>query len=195
MSIARLKITLDNVKPAPVRRLEVPLGIKLSDLHHVIQAAMPWDNSHMYGFRVKNARWGIPMPELSFGDDPLDARKTSLADVIEQTGTKIITYLYDFGDDWYHTIKIEKIIDPEADVAYPRLLDAKVRCPPEDCGGAWGYGDVLEAIADPEHERHDEMLEWHGDDDPSTVDLAELSAAVAKLAVRKTKAPRKPKAP
>jgi hypothetical protein len=182
MSIARLKITLDNVKPAPMRRVEVPLGIKLSDLHHVIQAAMPWEDCHLYEFRVKDTRWGIPMPEFLFGDGPLDARKTSLADVIEMTGAKSITYWYDFGDDWYHTVKIEKIVEAEADAAYPRLLDAKVGCPPEDCGGPWGYGDLLEAIADPAHDMHDQMIEWHGSIDPATVDLAELTAAVAKLA-------------
>jgi hypothetical protein len=193
MSIARLKITLEHVKPAPTRRVEVPLGIKLADLHYVIQAAMPWDDSHLYEFRVKDARWGIPMPEFDFDEGPLDARKTTLADVIEQTGAKSITYLYDFGDDWFHTIKIEKLVEAETDVAYPRLLDAKVRCPPEDCGGPWGYGDVLEAIADPAHELHNQMIEWHGEFDPATVDLAGLTAAVAKLA-RKPKAPAKVKA-
>jgi hypothetical protein len=71
-------------------------------------------------------------------------------------------YLYDFGDGWEHTIKVERLIDPAPGVAYPRLFEASGRCPPEDCGGPWDYADFLDAITDPKHERHDELSEWIG---------------------------------
>ena len=91
--------------------------------------------------------------------------------------------LYDFGDGWKHTIKIERLTDTEPGVMYPRLIAATGRCPPEDCGGPWGYAEFLDAIRDPAHERHAELKEWIGCDfDPDNVDREELAAHVAMLA-------------
>ena len=120
-SIARLKITLDDVKPTVLRRIEVPLAIRLDRLHLVIQAAMGWTDSHLYEIRAGDVGWGIPDPD--WGDGPLDARKARLVDVLEDVGVKTLRYLYDFGDGWEHTIKIERIIDAMPGVAYPRLID------------------------------------------------------------------------
>jgi Plasmid pRiA4b ORF-3-like protein len=84
--IARLKITLDDVKPLVLRRLEVPLSIRLDRLHLAIQAAMGWTNSHLYEIRAKDTGWGVPDPD--WGDGSLDARKARLIDVLEDAGTK-----------------------------------------------------------------------------------------------------------
>jgi Plasmid pRiA4b ORF-3-like protein len=107
--IARLKITLDDVKPQVLRRIEVPLTIRLDRLHEVLQAALGWTNSHLYELRTQDVGWGIADPD--FGDGPLDARKARLIDVLEDLGIKTMHYLYDFGDGWEHTIKIERIED------------------------------------------------------------------------------------
>jgi hypothetical protein len=96
-------------------------------------------------------------------------------------GEPLTKYLYDFGDGWKHTIKVERLIDPESGVLYPRLIAAKGHCPPEDVGGPWGYGEFLEAIADPSHERHNELKEWFADDfNPHVVDVDWLSAATGR---------------
>lgn len=193
--IVRLKITLDDVKPAVVRRIEVPIAIKLSNLHLVIQSAMPWLNYHLYEFRVRDTGWGIPNPEFGFGGGPLDARKVTLQEVLGSTGAKTLKYLYDFGDGWEHAIKVESPAGPEPGATYPRLIDAKGRCPPEDVGGPPGYQEYLEAIADPEHERHEELIHWGGAFDPNAVDTGQISkefAALAKKFSRKP-APRKSK--
>ena len=110
-AIARLKITLDDVKPQVLRRIEVPLAIRLDRLHLVLQAALGWTNSHLYELRAGDVGWGIPDPD--FGDGPLDARKARLIDVLEDLGSKTLHYLYDFGDGWEHTIKIERLVDPK----------------------------------------------------------------------------------
>ncbi len=187
-TIARLKITLDDVKPAVLRRIEVPLNIRLDRLHLAIQAAMGWSNSHLYEIRARDVGWGDPDPDG--GDGPLDARKARLVDVLEDVGTKTLRYPYDFGDGWEHTIKIERIADAVPGVAYPRLVEAAGRCPPEDVGGPWGYADLRQAIDDPKHERHAELKGWIGDDfDPKTVDAhrrAEELAALAKQWSRKS---------
>ena len=64
-SIARIKVVLDNVEPPVVRRLEVPINVKLDRLHTILQAAMGWTNSHLYEFqnprlRVWNTGPGLP---------------------------------------------------------------------------------------------------------------------------------------
>jgi hypothetical protein len=185
-SIARLKVVLDNVKPAVMRRLEVPLNIKLDRLHTVLQSAMGWTDSHLWEFYFRDARFGIPDPD--WPDGPSDARKATLLDVIEDTGTKSFKYVYDFGDGWDHSIKIERIEPAIPGNTYPDLLDAVGDCPPEDCGGPWGYMEALEILADPKHERHKEMKEWWPAYSFKSDDLVRR---VSSLARPTTRAPRK----
>jgi len=174
-TIARLKITLDDVKPVVLRRVEVPFDIRLDRLHLTIQAATGWTNSHLYEIRARGVGWSTPYPDADWVGDFLDSRKARLDNVLEDIGTKTLKYLYGFGDGWKHTIKIERLIDPEAGLLYPRLIEAKGRCPPEDVGGPWGYAEFLEAIGDPKHERHRELKEWFVDDfDPHVVDVDRL---------------------
>jgi hypothetical protein len=178
-TIACLKITLDDVKPAVLRRIEVPLTLRLDRLHLAIQAAMGWTNSHLYEILADGVGWGMIDPDG--GDGPLDARKARLIDALEDT--KKLRYLYDFGDGWEHTIKVERLSDPEPGILYPRLIEVTGRCPPEDVGGPWGYAEFLDAIHNPKHERHAEFKEWIADDfDPNAVDAQRLTEEVAELA-------------
>jgi hypothetical protein len=190
-TIARLKITLDDVKPTVLRRIEVPFDIRLDRLHLTLQAAIGWTNSHLYEIRAGDVGWGMTDPD--WGDGPLDARKARLVDALEDT--KTLRYLYDFGDGWEHTIKVERLIDAEPGLIYPRLIEATGRCPPEDVGGPWGYPEFLDAIHDPKHERHAELSEWIGDDfNPNFVDIDGLAnevTALAKAWSRKPAAKRK----
>jgi Plasmid pRiA4b ORF-3-like protein len=189
-TIARLKMTLNEVTPAVLRRVEVPFDIRLDRLHLTIQAAMGWTNSHLYEIRAGGVGWSTPYPDQDWASDFLDARKAKLGDVLEDVGTKTLKYLYDFGDGWEHTIKVERLIDPEPGILYPRLIEAKGRCPPEDVGGPCGYGEFLEAIADPKHERHRELKEWFADDfSPYVVDVDWLAEDVADLAQRWSRQP------
>ena len=134
--IAHLEVTLDEVEPPVLRRIEVPLAIRLDRLHLALQAAMGWTDSHLYEIRARDVRWGVPDPD--WGDGPLDARKVRLVDVLEETGAKTLKYLYDFGDGWEHTIKVERIAAAVPRLAYRRLTEAGRCCPPEDAGGPWG---------------------------------------------------------
>jgi hypothetical protein len=189
-SIARLKITLDHVKPAVLRRIEVPLTLRLDRLHLAIQAAIGWTNSHLYEIRAGDVGWSTLYPEADWPDDFLDARKARLIDVLEDIGTKTLRYLYDFGDGWEHAVKVERLLDPQPGVIYPRLIDAIGRCPPEDVGGPWGYAEFLDAIHDPNHERHVELKEWIGYDfDPNNVDREECAEAVTALAKSWSRSP------
>ncbi len=182
-AIACLKITLDHVKPRVMRRVEVPLDIRLDRLHLTIQAAMGWTNSHLYELCAGGTRWSTPYPEEDWAGDFLDARKARLDRALEDVGMKTWRYVYDFGDDWEHTIKIERLGDRAPGVRYPRLIEVVGRCPPEDSGGPWGYMDMLEAVRDPKNERHAEVSEWLPEDfDPADPNSQWLAAEVEALA-------------
>lgn len=191
--IARLKIELDEMEPPVLRRIEVPQAIRLDDLHLVIQVAMGWENYHLYEFRIgRTVAYGLPDPDWP-ESGVLSARKATLADLLGRLKrNRIFHYIYDFGDNWLHAVKLEALVEVDPELSYPRLVTAQGCCPPEDCGGPWGYGHYLEAIADPDHEDHDDMLEWNGPDfDPNTVDEDAIRKVLAKLAKPKRKKNRK----
>jgi len=192
--IARLRIILNDVEPMPMRHIEVPLKIRLDRLHEVIQAAMGWTDTHLYEFRVGDAGWGIPDPE-GFYDSPMDAKKMTLEKLLDQTATGTIQYIYDFGDDWDHSIRIERVNKAIQGVTYPRLMKATGACPPEDVGGAWGYEEFLEAIADPDHEQHEDRVRWSGGDfDAEDAGIDSIIERFERLAKKWAPQPRKPKA-
>ena len=91
-----------------------------------------------------------------------------------------LTYEYDFGDGWTHIIEVQKIFEAKTDSDCPKCLAGKKNCPPEDSGGIWGYYNMLEILADPEHKEYEETLEWVGEEfDPDTLDLDEINAELA----------------
>ncbi len=191
--IARLRIILNDVEPMPMRHIEVPLKIRLDRLHEVIQAAMGWTNTHLYEFRVGDAGWGMPDPDGVY-DGPMDAKKITLEKLLDRTATRTIQYVYDFGDDWDHSIRIERVNDAVPGVTYPRLLKATGACPPEDVGGAWGYEEFLEALADPDHEQHEDMVHWSGGDfDAEDPAIDSIIERFERLAKKWAPRPRKPK--
>lgn len=195
-SVAVLKITLDAVEPKVMRRIVVPADIRLDRLHLAIQAVMGWTNSHLYEFRIGDAGWGIPDPD-GFYDGPMDARKARLGSALAEAGRNTFKYLYDFGDSWSHTVKVEKITPAIEATSTFLLLEAVGRCPPEDCGGPPGYERLLEILADPNDEEHDEMFTWCGPFDPTRIDLPALQAILGRLARRwtpRTRASAKPHA-
>ena len=119
-TVARLKITLDDVKPAVLRRVEVPFDITLERLHLTIQAAMGWTNSHLYELRAGDIGWSTPNSDAGWSGEFLDARKARVCDVVGGVGTKKLVYLYDFGDGWHHEVVLEGILLKEHGVKYPR---------------------------------------------------------------------------
>ena len=183
--IARLRVEIDEVTPAVVRRIEVPVSIRLDDLHFVLQIAIGWQNCHPFEFRAGSAAGGEKIWGLRDRDDPdsvvQPAEGATLADALALGD--LFAYDYVFGDDWRHTIALEAVTAATPDAAYPRLVSAEGRCPPADVGGPSGYETYLQAIADPEHLHHEGMIEWDDPDfDPNVVDEAALRANLANLA-------------
>jgi hypothetical protein len=177
--IARLRIEIDDVTPAVVRRVEVPTAIRLDDLHFVLQIAIGWQNCHPFEFRAGDMAWGLI--DRDADDNPRPADKATLKDLAAHGTT--FKYNYVFGDDWQHTVVLEDISTAPPDGRYPSLVSAEGRCPPADIGGPSGYEAYLLAIADPEHWHHEAMVEWDEPDfDPAKVDVAAIRANLANLA-------------
>ncbi|MGH9365302.1 MAG: plasmid pRiA4b ORF-3 family protein, partial [Thermoanaerobaculia bacterium] len=71
-------------------------------------------------------------------------------------------YEYDFGDGWEHEVTLEAIVPRQKGTRYPRCLAGERACPPEDCGGAGGYENLIAVMGDPSHEKYASTLEWLG---------------------------------
>ncbi len=207
VQIHELKITLRDSKPPIWRRVAVPSDMRLSDLHYVIQIVMGWTNSHLHQFVVRNAK---PKPaadelrklfqneqwdkieecmrrERCISDtrfeleDIEDEKKVKLSELAPEVKSKFI-YEYDFGDGWNHNIEVVKIGPPNEGVKYPVCLAGKFACPPEDCGGIWGYYEKLEILKDPKHKDYKEILRWMGPGfDPERFNLEAINAELAEL--------------
>jgi Plasmid pRiA4b ORF-3-like protein len=138
----------------------------------------------------------VPEPDLR--GNILPANRTTLIDMVADTGVRRFHSIYDLGDYWEHTVKIVKPMPAVLGVACPLLIDAVGRCPLEDSGGPCGYADLLEALRDPAHPRRAEVAEWPGlEFDPTELNRARLEQAVASLAKlmsprRGTRAARRP---
>lgn len=172
-----LKVTLEGIQPAIWRRLEVPSDATIGELHDIVQIAFGWDDSHLHEFRgPRGVRYGPPDPD-SWGD-VRDEDEVTLAEALPRTKSKLV-YEYDFGDSWKHVIVVEKILPPRASDPAPRCIAGQRAGPPEDCGGPWGYMDLLQAVRDPEDPENAERLDWLGDDfDPEEFDPEEITAAL-----------------
>ena len=156
--VYRLRITLADIEPVIWRLVEVP-DCSLAELHEVIQIAMGWQNSQMHQFVVN----GKHFCQALLDDIDLEGEAgIRLSQIFKGKKKPRIVYEYDFGDSWEHEIVLEKTLEPEPKVKYPRCLEGARACPPEDCGGAWGYADFLKAIADPKHPDHRDLKKWIG---------------------------------
>ena len=176
---------LEEVSPPIWRRIQVPGDATLGWLHAAIQLAMGWTNSHLHQFICCDRIFSDPVFEMNeFEDDPpvLDEHKVRLRDVVPHPRS-LFTYQYDFGDSWEHIVKVEMICDrkpPRGNTA--KCLDGARACPPEDCGGAAGYGDLLETLADPEHEKYEDIRAWLGAHfNPEAFQISETNKYLRKL--------------
>ncbi len=174
--IFKLKIQLDGATKPPIwREVLVPSDANLFLLHCTIQGSMGWMNGHLHQFIINGNFYGLPHPE--FDDDMEDERKVKISDVLRKSKDKIM-YEYDFGDGWLHSVTLIEILEADVKSVYPALLKGKGACPPEDCGGIFGFEDLKEVMKNPKNEEHEDMVEWLGYVfDPDEFELAEHQTA------------------
>lgn len=174
--VYQLKVTLRDIRPPIWRRIQVTSETDLDDLHWILQTVMGWYGGHLHEFDVFGTPYGDPL--LSEGD-VMDEASVTLGQLI--TGEKEkFHYLYDFGDSWEHEILIEKILPFDKGTSYPVCVTGKRACPPEDCGGAPGYEELLEILSDPSHPEHEDRFDWlPGDFDSEKFDVESVNKRLA----------------
>lgn len=192
----QLKIQLRGITKPPVwRRLLVPADCTFHYLHCIIQESFGWQYEHLYQFMEKpyDRGWAIKEPYNEdnineFSDffpnisKPIDSRTTKIGEFQNENPIKKFTYIYDFGDDWFHDITIEA--ETEETLIYPRCIAGKGACPPENCGGIWGYENLKMVLLNAPRSKDAKMYrEWLGlgrgkKFDPSMFDLDEANRQI-----------------
>ena len=169
LPIFQVKVTLLNVDPPVWRRLLVRCDTTLAELHAVLQTAMGWQNSHLHQFRIGNVSFSYPYePDHLIELTAIDSTVVHLYNIIPSNFPfrddehPFMEYEYDFGDGWLHQLDFEAVLTPEPGQKTPLCVDGARACPPEDCGGPYGYRDFLDALNNPEHPEHDSYTEWIG---------------------------------
>jgi Plasmid pRiA4b ORF-3-like protein len=173
----QFKITLRKIAPPIWRRIQVK-NCTLDKLHEHIQTSMGWTNSHLHDFKIEGKNYGDPLLlDENFEEfDYADSTTTKLSDIFPKTGLRFrFEYKYDFGDGWQHEVVFEGCLRAERGGRYPVCLEGAMACPPEDVGGVPGYEEYLEAMADPEHEGHEELLGWRGSFEPEAFDTVKAT--------------------
>jgi len=184
----------------------LPAESTFYELHSAIQDAMGWMDYHLHGFTFDTRGKGLdksrnsfehiynitlPDPETGgFDVNTKDERQERLNDWFGVVAKQCV-YTYDFGDNWDHTVLLEKTIPLDNKAKYPQCIGGKNACPPEDCGGVGGYEDLQKILADPNHEEHEDMLEWLGlesgaEFDPSEFDYQAVEFEDPKLRLKET---------
>lgn len=185
--ICTLRIELCDSDPLIWRQLEVPTSITLKVLHEVVQAAMGWFDQHLWEFRIGKRRFGLPIDE-DWGTEPrIEAAKVRLREVLTPRRT-VLSYVYDFGDEWEHRLILTNIRQGEPGIGYPRYVAGERNAPPEDCGGIPGFYDKLGIADDPSHPDHDEIKAWLDDYDANTFDELQIKIALGRIAKRRNAA-------
>ena len=183
--IYQFKITLLETNPPVWRRIQVPGCYTFWDLHCAITDAFGWLDYHLHLFEINDPKtnslnppnpplkehFGIPDPDGMHDEDMGYVTKPSWLTTISRCFTlkpeinNQAEYSYDFGDGWHHSVVLEKIMvrtDKKLANTYPCCIDGENACPPEDCGGPWGYERFKKSIAYHNAEDHEEMLKWVG---------------------------------
>jgi len=199
--VYQLRIDVDGIRPPLWRRIAVRGDTTLNRLHEIIQVLFDWSGYHLHDFEVGG---------VEFTDDPESQREFGMRSEkrvrLEELGLSegvTFIYLYDFGDGWYHRIKVEKVLPPDAEGTYPVCLKGKRAGPLEDCGGPWGHAEIVKLLkqvangelkmpswdegppdeveAEVDYETR-ELLQWVGEDyDPEAFDLDAINAALKRF--------------
>ncbi len=177
VEVIHLKISLDKTNPSIWREVIVPKDISFYKLHHVIQIAMGWTNSHLFEFIIEGYRVGEIYEKMEglIADTIIDGKETKLIDLVNETGEEF-KYWYDFGDSWMQTIFIERFGSVINKQQLPYCSGGELKCPPEDCGGIGGFYNFLSIISNKKHKEYKEMRAWFGTNfNPNEFDLVKIN--------------------
>lgn len=170
----QLYVELEWVRPKVWRRILVPITIELPLLHVTLLFGTGWEGGHSHEFVFANANYGANEPGLDLPPEVMDEEHVTLREALGST--KTFAYVYDYGDNWRHKVRVEKVVTLDAPISSGLCIAGENACPPEDVGGAPGYEEFLAALADPNHPEHNDLKAWIGGAfDPAAFDVAEVN--------------------
>lgn len=185
--VYQFHISLQEIEPPIWRRFQVRDDTPLGTLHEIVQFVMGWEDQHLHEFVFGNTHFGIADDEM--GMDVQDEDDATLRSLGMKVGS-VLGYEYDFGDGWEHELLLEEILPPVPATRYPICVEGERACPPEDCGGPFGYENILRILAMPAKKRSEDdlyMLDWVGEEyDPEEFDIAAVIAELAQFAPTRT---------
>ncbi|MGD9994708.1 MAG: plasmid pRiA4b ORF-3 family protein [Salinivirgaceae bacterium] len=155
----QIQLVLNGISPKIWRRILVNSDVLLVDLHRIIQTTMGWTNSHLHLFSDGTEEYSPREFEVEYAKD---SRTVKLDEILQEENAKVV-YEYDFGDGWEHTLILEKILPLDDQMQVPQCIAGKRNCPPEDCGGIYGYAEMLNVLKQPDHEEYESYFEWLGE--------------------------------
>lgn len=180
MNIYQIQIALTRFEPLIWRRLLIPSNLLLPDFHLIIQVSMGWENDHLYQF-IKGKIFYSPEDDTT----DVEYEEIKISDLLKKEKEKIV-YEYDFGDGWEHDVILEKILPDDKKLKSPVCLEGKMACPPEDCGGVWGYSDMLEIVKHQDHEDYENIMEWLGGEfDPEYFDKEAVNKVLKRFKIER----------
>ncbi len=181
----RIRVDLDGIKPPIWRRIEVSSHLTLDRLHHLLQTAMGWTDSHLHDFvsgaiaTDRLAEHYLSQASIDEDLEGIDETTVRLDELLVEPGDRLF-YVYDFGDNWTHTLRLESVSGGEPVLA--TVLAGARSCPPEDCGGTWGYEELLTVLQDTADPDPEGLREWTGPDfDPESFSVAAVNSALHQL--------------
>lgn len=177
-----LRIKMNRTDLKIWREIKVPSNLTLTALGEVLQDAMGWMHEHLYQFRKGDVYFvDREQMEDSFGFGRFsfrDMAQCTVDDMLTEKGKRVV-FEYDFGDSWEHDLwyKGEREYNP-GEKSSITFVKGQGACPPEDCGGIWGYEDLLEIKKKKKRTREErERMEWalmDDDFDPDFFDDEEV---------------------
>jgi hypothetical protein len=183
--VYQMKISLRGVRPPIWRKILVRDDTRLDQFHYIVQYVMGWGNCHLHEFNIDGMSYSDPA--MHIGDGVRNEKRYTLGKLVSEEKAKFF-YMYDFGDAWEHAITLEKILPAESGKSYPICLKGKRACPPEDCGGVWGYEETLEILKDPSHPEYEDTIDWMGEGfDSERFDPEPINDGLKRAFAKKTK--------
>ena len=176
--IYQIRVSLRDVRPEIWRRILVRSDVSLARFHKVLQALMGWYDYHLYQFKIGEK---IHAPPSEEDDDHgrRDSVRIELSTVLGR-GVDNFLYEYDFGDGWEVEIQLEETLPPSKQMWDAVCVDGARHGPQEDCGGPFGYQDMVAALRKGSGQRYEEITEWIGKDfNPEKFDTSEMNLVLA----------------
>ena len=181
MTTLTFHLQLIDTEPLVSRTFKVSAKTTMYELHHIIQVVMGWTNSHLYQFNVGEE----VIADTRLVDDELgpvtDVKGVMVTQVFSHVGNTV-TYVYDFGDGWMHHLELVEISTHPINEVLPQIVGGENACPPEDCGGTYGYKELIEILKNPKHPEYKSSKRWVGSTfDPMVCDLKTIQQKLGKL--------------